>query len=119
MNSNIKHQFNHKQDLIDMHLRYLYEQKSSVMLRIQAIEFLYPYINEDNILEKFKYFYQRERDLYIKTLLKKAIDGKLESYIVTDFDGARASEREATDMPSKNFKRMSAEELAILRMSSF
>jgi hypothetical protein len=69
-------------------------------------------------LEKFKFFYQRERDLYIKTLLKKAIDGNLESYIVTDFDGARVAE-EALGVPKQNFKKMSAEELALLRISSF
>lgn len=118
MNVNVKHNFNHKKDLINKHLKYLYESDTSVILRIQAIEFLYPYMNEENILEKFKYFYQKERDLYIKTILQKAINGKLESYIVTDFRESE-SQYQTSQVSRGSTQRLSLEELALLKVSSF
>jgi hypothetical protein len=118
MNTNIKHKFNHKKDLIEQHLRYLFEQDTAVILRIQAIEFLYPYIQEDNILEKLEFFYKKERDLYIKTLLKQALEGSLKSYIVTDFRESSAPSAETTN-PGATTQRLSPEELALLRLSSF
>lgn len=114
MNTNIKNSFNYKQDLIDNHLRYLYLQDTSVCLRIQAIEFLYPYIDENNIYEKFKYFYAREKDLYIKNLLKKALDKNLDTYIQTKFDTEQTNERNLeTKITVKN---LSSETIALLKV---
>ena len=116
MKKNIENIYNHKEELIKKHLKYLYNPNTSVCLRIQAIEFLYPYINEEMILEKLKYFYEKERDLYIKTILKKAITGTLESYMVTDFNTKRDKENNNSQVQtSKQY--LNARELTLLKFS--
>jgi uncharacterized protein YehS (DUF1456 family) len=92
----IKYKPNHKADLIKRHLMYLFDDKASTMLKILAVEFLYPYRNEDQILEKLEYFYKKEKDAYLKDLLKKAIEGKLENYLETDFEYSKDDKQETS-----------------------
>lgn len=116
MNQNIKQSFDFKTDLIKQHLKYLYERNTATMLKIQAIEFLYPYRNEEMILEKLEYFYDKERDVYIKELLRKAIKGNLDSYIVTRFD--KNDQELSEEEHELNPKSLSSQEIAMLRLTS-
>ncbi|MDD9897581.1 MAG: hypothetical protein OXU45_01135 [Candidatus Melainabacteria bacterium] len=116
MNTNIQSTFDHKNDLINRHLRYLYESSSATILKIQAIEFLYPYIEEDRIREKLEFFYRRERDSYIKNLLREALNGSLESFIQTKFDDDAEPELEEDSTTSA--KSLSAQDITLLRLSN-
>jgi hypothetical protein len=111
MNTNIKYKINHKEDLIKRHLKYLFDKDASAMLKILAVEFLYQYRDEDKILEKLKFFQEKERDPYLKNLLKDAIEGKLENYLTTDFD-------QEEDSIIGNGSLLSADQIALMRFYS-
>lgn len=117
MNNNIKTKFDHKNALINQHLKYLYDKGTSTMLKIQAIEFLYPYRNEDMIIEKLEFFYERERDQYIRQLLKKTLNGTLESFIITKFD----SDEDTSNEGNMKFKSLSltAKQIAMMKISPY
>jgi hypothetical protein len=111
MNTNIKYKINHKEDLITRHLKYLFDKDTSSMLKILAVEFLYQYRHEDKILEKLKFFQEKEKDPYLKKLLKDAIEGKLENYLTTDFD-------QEEDIIIGNGSHLSADQIALMRFYS-
>lgn len=119
MNNNIEYKINRKEELIQRHLMYLFDKKASTMLKILAIEFLYPYRDENQISDKLEFFQKKEKDPYLKDLLTKAVEGKLENYLETDFDYSK-EEKETNKNQFKINKDnvLTKDQIAIMRMYS-
>lgn len=115
MSPNIEYkEIDQKTDLINKHLKYLFDTDTSQMLRILAVEFLYPYRHENNIQEKLEFFYKKEKDRYIKGILGKAINGELENYLETEFE-EKSRKKDTANIQLGASRSLTSGQLALLK----
>lgn len=123
--NNISEINNIEKDLINRHLKYLWERNTIVNLKILAVEFLSQYTHNEDIFAKLEYLYNKENNRLLRKLLKKALEGENlfqkecdDSFIYDRINKSKEQQDKLLETPSMNTRidlNLELTQLAILR----